>query len=75
MRAMLIIIIIISSIGILQAQTIYLDELNLTAMECGWGTPEAKKSVEGNPLKVGGQIFERGVGTERETIHRVCWIR
>jgi alpha-galactosidase len=63
MRAMLIIIIIISSIGILQAQTIYLDELNLTAMECGWGTPEAKKSVEGNPLKVGGQIFERGVGT------------
>ena len=28
------------------AQTIYLDELDLSAMECGWETPEAKKSVE-----------------------------
>ncbi|MBI5021576.1 MAG: NPCBM/NEW2 domain-containing protein [Ignavibacteriales bacterium] len=48
---------------LLPAQTIYLDELNLSAMECGWGTPEANKSVGGNSLKVGGQIFNRGVGT------------
>ncbi|MBI4811595.1 MAG: NPCBM/NEW2 domain-containing protein, partial [Ignavibacteriales bacterium] len=59
----LLLIIIISSLGILQAQSVYLDELDLSAMECGWGTPEAKKSIEGNPIKVGGQVFERGVGT------------
>lgn len=45
------------------AQTIYLDELDLSAMECGWGTPEVKKSVEGNLLIIAGQKFERGVGT------------
>src|SRR5512135_370605 len=45
------------------AQTVWLDELDLSMMECGWGTPEAKKSVEGNPLRVGGHQFERGVGT------------
>ena len=45
------------------AQTMYLDELNLSAMECGWGTPAARRSVDGNSLKVGGRSFERGVGT------------
>ncbi len=44
-------------------QTVYLDELNLSAMECGWGSPAARKSVDGNSLKVGGQAYERGVGT------------
>jgi alpha-galactosidase len=45
------------------AQTVYLDELNLAAMECGWGSPGARKSVDGNALNVGGQSYERGVGT------------
>ena len=45
------------------AQTIWLDELDLSAMECGWGTPEAKKSVEENPLTLAGQKYEHGVGT------------
>jgi alpha-galactosidase len=45
------------------AQTVWLDELDLSAMEIGWGTPHSKKSVEGNPLSVGGRKFDRGVGT------------
>ncbi|MBI5216090.1 MAG: NPCBM/NEW2 domain-containing protein [Ignavibacteriae bacterium] len=45
------------------SQTIWLDELDLSAMEIGWGSPHAKKSVDENPLSVGGQKFERGVGT------------
>ncbi|MBI3194040.1 MAG: NPCBM/NEW2 domain-containing protein [Ignavibacteriae bacterium] len=45
------------------SQTIWLDELDLSAMEIGWGSPNAKKSVDGNPLSIGGQKFERGVGT------------
>jgi alpha-galactosidase len=59
------IILIVAVIFVQQsvAQSIYLDELDLSAMECGWGTPEANKSVEGNPLIIAGQKFEHGVGT------------
>jgi len=32
-------------------------------MDAGWGMPNANKSVEGNPLSIGGKKFERGVGT------------
>lgn len=49
--------------GSLVAQNIWLDELDLSGMDTGWGTPHAKQSVEGNPLIVAGQKYERGVGT------------
>jgi alpha-galactosidase len=45
------------------SQTIWLDETDLTSMICGWGTPKAGKSVDGNSLNIGGKRFERGVGT------------
>jgi len=45
------------------AQTIWLDELDLSRMEAGWGTPQGRKSVDGNPLSIAGRTFERGVGT------------
>ncbi|MGA2625167.1 MAG: NPCBM/NEW2 domain-containing protein [Bacteroidota bacterium] len=45
------------------SQTLWLDEFDLSSMESGWGTPHAKKSVEGNRLSIHGQTFERGVGT------------
>src|SRR5213593_2836533 len=45
------------------AQKIWLDELDLSAMQAGWGTPHARKSVEGNVLTIAGQKFDRGVGT------------
>ena len=48
------------------AQTIWLDDLDLSTMETGWGNVHARKSVDGNPLTVGGQKFERGVGTHAE---------
>jgi alpha-galactosidase len=47
--------------------TVWLDELDLSAMTCGWETPRAKRSVGGNPLTVDGQRFERGVGTHAES--------
>jgi alpha-galactosidase len=53
---------LISSIG-LKAQIIWLDKLNLSSMECGWGTAQADRSVEGNALSIAGRKFERGVGT------------
>ncbi len=47
----------------LRSQSISLDKLDLSSMECGWGTPEADKSVEGNPLSIAGKKYEHGIGT------------
>jgi alpha-galactosidase len=47
--------------------TVWLDELDLSAMTCGWETPQAKRSVGGNPLTVDGTRYERGVGTHAES--------
>ncbi len=45
------------------AQPVWLDELDLSAMQIGWGSPHPRLSVEGHSLSVAGQKFERGVGT------------
>ncbi|MFH0991401.1 MAG: NPCBM/NEW2 domain-containing protein [bacterium] len=45
------------------AQTLWLDELDLSTMAQSWGSPQVKKSVDGNPLTVAGQHYVRGVGT------------
>jgi alpha-galactosidase len=44
------------------AQTIWLDKLDLSAMKNGWRAPQVNKSIEGNTLSIGGQKFNRGVG-------------
>ena len=42
---------------------VWLDELQVRKMTTGWGRPQAKKSIDGNPLKLDGKVFDRGVGT------------
>lgn len=44
-------------------QTVWLDALDLSTMEAGWGTPAARKSVDGNALSIAGKTYGRGVGT------------
>ncbi len=46
---------------------LWLDELDLTSMTCGWERPRPKLAVGGNPLKVNRAVFERGVGTHAES--------
>ncbi|HNS18698.1 MAG TPA: NPCBM/NEW2 domain-containing protein [Bacteroidales bacterium] len=46
-----------------QESVVYLDELDLSPMETGWGEVKANLSAEGNPLSVAGQVYKRGVGT------------
>jgi len=46
-----------------ETKTIYLDEMDLSKMEIGWGKNQINKSVDGNPLRIAGQVFDRGVGT------------
>ena len=49
-------------------QKVWLDELPLDGMICGWGQVHAKRSVDGNPLRIGDQTFARGVGTHAESV-------
>ncbi len=44
-------------------KTIWLDEFDLTEMDCGWGTPQKNKSIITADLSIGGNAFQRGVGT------------
>jgi alpha-galactosidase len=54
--------------SIVSAETVWLDDLNLTPIIQGWGNAQknkcaAKKSEDGKPLSISAERFERGVGT------------
>ncbi len=56
---------------ITSAETVWLDDLNLTSATQGWGKPNKNKSVEGHELSIGKKIFERGFGTHAESTLRI----
>ncbi|HLP16236.1 MAG TPA: NPCBM/NEW2 domain-containing protein [Bacteroidota bacterium] len=45
------------------SQTVWINDLNLSTMDLGWGTPGANKSVQGNRLSIAGVKYDKGVGT------------
>jgi len=47
----------------LSAQTVWLDELDLSTATQGWGLPMKNKSIDGNTLTIAGQTYERGFAT------------
>ena len=51
----------------LSAQTVWLDQLDLSPTTQGFGTPRKNKSVDGNKITIGGKTFERGFGTHAES--------
>jgi alpha-galactosidase len=53
------------------AETVWLDDLNLTVAMQGWGDPQKNQSVDGHPLTIGGQKFARGFGTHADSMLRV----
>ena len=56
--------------GIVSAETVWLDQLDLRSATQGWGEPQRNKSVGGHALTIGGKTFERGFGTHAEsTLH------
>jgi len=65
--ATLFIVSLSSAVPVLADTTVWLDELDLTAMTCAWERPRAKAAVGGNPLKIARARFERGVGTHAES--------
>ncbi len=56
-------LLIMFTTGIVSAETVWLDELNLKAAEQGWGDPQKNKAVGGGALTIGGKPFARGFGT------------
>lgn len=52
----------------LSAQTIWLDELDLSTATQGYGVPAKNKTVDGNKLTIAGETFERGFGTHAESL-------
>ncbi len=44
-------------------QTVWLDELDLSAATLGYGVPAKNKSLDGKTLTIAGKTFERGFGT------------
>ena len=55
------------STRLVSAETVWLDKLDVRSATQGWGEPRKNKSVEGHPLTIGGQVFERGFGTHAES--------
>ncbi len=62
----------IALVSLAQAEKIYpLESLNLVPMRQDWERPQAKRSVDKNPLKIGGKTFENGVGTHATSVYYV----
>ena len=47
----------------LSAQTVWLDQLDLSKATQGYGVPMKNKSIDGKPLTIAGKTFERGFGS------------
>jgi alpha-galactosidase len=54
-------------IGSLSAQTVWLDQLDLSAATQGYGVPMKNKSIDGKTLTIAGKTFERGFGSHAES--------
>lgn len=65
MKHLLFLVILVTLVAGCQQEVhqVYLDEMDISKMEIGWGENQANKSVEGNPLKIANKLYDRGVGT------------
>jgi alpha-galactosidase len=66
-----VVLIAVALAGRAQAENFGLDTLDLTQVQQGWGEAHANKSVDGNPLSVGGKRYEHGVGTHAVSTLRI----
>lgn len=55
-----------------QTNILWLDTLDISAMQAGWGTPQVNRSVDMNPLSIGGKRFERGIGTHADSVFLIA---
>jgi len=50
-------------VSVLAKETVWLDSMDLSAVQQGWGEPQCNKTVDGNPIVINGVIFKHGLGT------------
>lgn len=48
-----------------------IETLDLSAIEQGWGKPQIARSVDGNPLRIGGKTYTSGLGTHAPSVFRI----
>ena len=65
--ASLILISILIEIGQLSAQTVWLDQLDLSTATQGCGLPMKNRSIDNKTLTIAGKTFERGFGSHSES--------
>ncbi|MEO7716084.1 MAG: NPCBM/NEW2 domain-containing protein [Capsulimonas sp.] len=53
------------------ANAIWLETLDLSQMQLGYGEPHAGKSIDNNPLTLSGTVFPHGIGTHAASLFRV----
>jgi alpha-galactosidase len=53
------------------ANAIWLDSLDLSKVDQGWGVPRAGRSVDNHPLQLHGKEFFHGLGTHAESEMRI----
>jgi alpha-galactosidase len=53
--------------AVARTETVWLSDLDISKTQQGWGTPHRNASVDGNPLRIGGQTFEHGLGTHADS--------
>lgn len=63
LTAISILIIVAGLFGQISAQTVWLNELDLSAATQGYGVPMKNKSLDGKTLTIAGKTFERGFAT------------
>ncbi|HOT14700.1 MAG TPA: NPCBM/NEW2 domain-containing protein [Bacteroidales bacterium] len=63
MVAILMIALSMAGTNTFSAQTVWLDELDLSAATQGWGVPMKNRSIDNKTLTIAGKTFERGFAT------------
>jgi alpha-galactosidase len=53
------------------SQEFRLANLDLSQISQDWGTPQVDRSVGGNPLTIGGKVFEHGLGTHAKSSFKI----
>ncbi len=48
-------------------QMVYLSDLSWTSATCGYGTIQLDRSIDRNPITVGGITYEKGIGTHAQS--------
>ncbi len=50
-----------------RGRKVWLSDLDISKTQQGWGSPQKDKSVDGNPLRIDGETFDRGLGTHADS--------